>query len=96
MILIGALLRLTDCAGHSWEESCYCDDNWDIHSAARDMWKIANYGSNFHSRTLIKAEFHDTGTQKTWSVDSCGHTKYDYHKEKTEDFQTRWGGKHDA
>lgn len=34
----------------------------------------------FESKDI--AEFHDTETRKTWSVDDCGHTKRDYRVEK--------------
>lgn len=80
--------------GGNWAK---CDELFwtecvDYHDAAKKLWVHNRPSSSRIGMKMWKAEFHDCGTSRTWSVDSAGHTQKDYRTEKTEDFVKRYGG----
>lgn len=88
MILCGLTIEYINCAGYASEKNFFFKAK-DIHEAAIETCKC-NYSCSFWSRHVIKGEFHDTTTHNSWSIDSHGHTKGDYHREFIEDFFSRW------
>lgn len=91
MILVGYTYRFVNCAGKSSTNS-RLDDNMycDAKAAAKTIWTISHNITSFWYYDILKAEFHDTDTNTTWSVDGNGHTQRDYRSEATENFKSRW------
>ena len=88
MIKVGLNIKWRNSAGAEANEK-YLFDAADIHEAAVETLK-ASWSSPWQGQSVKNGEFHDTDTMNTWSVDSRGHTKRDYRKEKTEAFEKRW------
>lgn len=91
MIIVGINIESINCAGYSCEFSL-CFDCIDYHEAAIETIKCQN-GTPWISRFFRDGEFHDTQTNRTWHVDSGGHTKKDYRYESEKDFRKRWARK---
>ncbi len=88
MILVGLEIEWLNCVGASKKQIVFFDAD-DIHEAAVETLKC-NWSSGYQSSRILRGEFHDTKTEKTWSVDSGGHTKKDYRSETDLSFEKRW------
>ena len=87
-ILVGLKVGSLNCVGHESEDVIFFECT-DIHQAAVETLK-QNWSNAWWVHYVIDGEFHDTQTQKTWTVDSRGHTKKDYRTETDNVFSARW------
>ena len=94
MILLGFNGQRFGIGGNWWKsDELFYEECDDYHDAARKLWSLNNPRHPLVGMEMKKAEFHDTKTSKTWSVDEIGHTQKDYRTEKTDDFIKRYGQK---
>lgn len=91
MILCGLIVDWHNCAGASAVQINFFEAN-DIHEAAVATLKH-NWSGSFQGQNVKSGEFHDTTSQKTWSVDRGGHTQKDYRHESEQAFRSRWNKK---
>ena len=88
MILVGLKIKWSNCVGAIDIHNLFFECN-DYHEAATETLKC-NWSNSWQGQYVTSGEFHDTVSKNTWSVDSGGHTKKDYRKEKDNDFMKRW------